>query len=292
MKHKIYFFVMSAVVLLMTACDSQDVTSLDPSKTREITFSMETIQLSGSTPMRAPTRATAPVLAPSCLLVLDELNGSIVSANTVERTVDVLTPLSLNLTYGDHTLYFVACYTSYASFNTTDMTVTWGGAEHKLNYVWVAKKVIHVDESTAAAEAVTLDLAVAQVQVECNDAFPANTRDMRIQAPTACWTLNLRTLQGVVGEVVSTADVSAHAGKTGRSLGLFTFVPASGNIGDVTLTVYNNAATPQALATHTLEDVPVRVGYVSHYTGLFFSHDKSFSFSYENEWRGTDEYTY
>lgn len=100
MKHKIHFFVVSAVVLLMTACDSQDVTSLDSSKTREITFSMETIQLSGSTPMKAPTRA---ISAPTYLLVLDELNGSIVSANTVERSVDALTPLTLNLTYGDHT---------------------------------------------------------------------------------------------------------------------------------------------------------------------------------------------
>ena len=289
MKHKIHFFVVSAVVLLMTACDSQDVTSLDPSKTREITFSMETIQFSGSTPMRTPTRA---VSAPTYLLVLDELNGSIVSANTVERTVDALTPLTMNLTYGDHTLYFVACMNSYASFNTTDMSVTWGGDEHRLNYVWVAKKVIHVDESTAAADAITLDLAVAQVQVQCNDAFPANTGNMRIQAPTACWTLNLRTLQGVAGEVVSTADASSFANQTEKALALFTFVPASGNIGDMTLTVYNNAATPQVLATHTLEDVPVKLGYISHYTGLFFSHDKSFSFSYENEWRGTDEYTY
>ena len=288
MKHKIHFFVVSAVVLLMTACDSQDVTSLDPSKTREITFSMETIQLSGSTPMKAPTRA---ISAPTYLLVLDELNGSIVSANTVERSVDALTPLTLNLTYGDHTLYFLACKNSYASFNTTDMTVSWD-ADHKLNYVWVAKKVIHVDESTAAAEAVTLDLAVAQVQVQCNDAFPANTGNMRIQAPTACWTLNLRTLQGVAGEVVSTANASTFAGQTGMALGLFTFVPASGNIGDMTLTVYNNAATPQALATHTLEDVPVKLGYVSHYTGLFFSRGQSFSFSYENDWKGVDEYTY
>ena len=288
MKHKIHFFVVSAVVLLMTACDSQDVTSLDSSKTREITFSMETIQLSGSTPMKAPTRA---ISAPTYLLVLDELNGSIVSANTVERTVDALTPLTMNLTYGDHTLYFLACKNSYASFNTTDMTVSWD-ADHKLNYVWVAKKVIHVDESTAAAEAVTLDLAVAQVQVQCNDAFPANTGNMRIQAPTACWTLNLRTLQGVAGEVVSTANASTFAGQTGMALALFTFVPASGNIGDMTLTVYNNAATPQALATHTLEDVPVKLGYVSHYTGLFFSRGQSFSFSYENDWKGVDEYTY
>lgn len=288
MKHKIHFFVVSAVVLLMTACDSQDVTSLDPSKTREITFSMETIQLSGSTPMKAPTRA---ISAPTYLLVLDELNGSIVSANTVERSVDALTPLTLNLTYGDHTLYFLACKNSYASFNTTDMTVSWD-ADHKLNYVWVAKKVIHVDESTAAAEAVTLDLAVAQVQVQCNDAFPANTGNMRIQAPTACWTLNLRTLQGVAGEVVSTANASTFAGQTGMALALFTFVPASGNIGDMTLTVYNNAATPQALATHTLEDVPVKLGYISHYTGLFFSRGQSFSFSYENDWKGVDEYTY
>lgn len=288
MKHKIHFFVVSAVVLLMTACDSQDVTSLDSSKTREITFSMETIQFDGSTPMRAPTRA---ISAPTYLLVLDELNGSIVSANTVERTVDALTPLTLNLTYGDHTLYFLACKNSYASFNTTDMTVSWD-ADHKLNYVWVAKKVIHVDESTAAAEAVTLDLAVAQVQVQCNDAFPANTGNMRIQAPTACWTLNLRTLQGVAGEVVSTANASTFAGQTGMALALFTFVPASGNIGDMTLTVYNNAATPQALATHTLEDVPVKLGYISHYTGLFFSRGQSFSFSYENDWKGVDEYTY
>ena len=288
MKHKIHFFVVSAVVLLMTACDSQDVTSLDSSKTREITFSMETIQFDGSTPMRAPTRA---ISAPTYLLVLDELNGSIVSANTVERTVDALTPLTMNLTYGDHTLYFLACKNSYASFNTTDMTVSWD-ADHKLNYVWVAKKVIHVDESTAAAEAVTLDLAVAQVQVQCNDAFPANTGNMRIQAPTACWTLNLRTLQGVAGEVVSTANASTFAGQTGMALALFTFVPASGNIGDMTLTVYNNAATPQALATHTLEDVPVKLGYISHYTGLFFSRGQSFSFSYENDWKGVDEYTY
>jgi hypothetical protein len=250
---------------------------------------METIQLSGSTPMKAPTRA---ISAPTYLLVLDELNGSIVSANTVERSVDALTPLSLNLTYGDHTLYFVACKNSYASFNTTDMTVSWGGDEHKLNYVWVAKKVIHVDESTAAADAVTLDLAVAQVQVQCDDAFPANTGHMRIQAPTACLTLNLRTLQGVAGAVESTANVSSFANQTDKALGLFTFVPASGNIGDMTLTVYNNAATPQALATHTLEDVPVKLGYVSHYTGLFFSRGQSFSFSYENDWKGVDEYTY
>lgn len=289
MKHKSHFFVVSALVLLLAACDSRDVTSLDPSKTREITFSMETIQADGITPMKAPTRS---ISAPTYLLVLDELNGSIVSANTVERSTDALNSLTMNLTYGTHTLYFVACRSSYASFNTSDMTVTWGGTDHKLNYVWAAKKVIEVDESTAAVEAIVLDLAVSQIQVQCNDAFPANTGDMLIQASAACWTLNLRTLQGVAGEVESTADASSLAGQTAKSLGLFTFVPASGNIGDVTLTVYNNAATPQALATHTLDDVPVRVGYVSHYTGLFFSHDQSFSFSYENAWKGTDEYTY
>lgn len=290
MKNKIKTMALLAAILLLSACDKQDVASSDAYKTREVTFKINALQSGGQTPMGAPTRATG---APTYLLVLDELGGSIVAGNTVERSTDALENLTLNLTYGQHTLYFVAAKNRYDSYNTTSMTATWSGnADHKLNYVWATKVVLDVNENTAANEAVTLALAVAQVQVQCNDAFPANTGNMAVTAEAGCWTLNLRTLQGVTSEVSTTANVSSYAGLTGKIMGFFTFIPASGNIGDLTITVYDNAQTPVALATHTLEDVPVRMGYVSHYAGSFFTRDHSFSFTYENDWKGTDEYSY
>ena len=290
MKNKIKTMALLAAILLLSACDKQDVASPDASKTREVTFKINALESGGQTPMRAPTRAIA---APTYLLVLDEFGGSIVAGNTVERTTDALENLTLSLTYGQHTLYFVAAKNCYDSYNTTAMTATWtGNADHKLNYVWATKVVLDVNENTPANQAVTLALAVAQVQVQCNDAFPANTGNMAVTAETGSWTLNLRTLQGVTSEVSTTANVSSYAGQTGKTMGFFTFIPASGNIGDLTITVYNNAQTPEELASHTLEDVPVRLGYVSHYAGLFFSRNQPFSFTFEDDWKGTDEYTY
>lgn len=234
----------------------------------------------------AITRAA--ISEPGNLLVLDCFDGKVKA-----QTQTSLSELPMPLEYGHHDLYFVAATNVWSSYNTNDLTVTWGSDRTSMTYVWGAKLSLDVAAGTPSQE-VQLPLVVADVNVSTLDYIPAGMGEMRVESADACRGLKLTDMTGFVSAPVDYRfDCSPFAGMN-RTLefNLFTFVPSSGSIGDVQLTAYQKSNASAELASQTLSDVQVAAGYVSRYSGYFFSDGVAIAFSYADDWLGTHSYGY
>ena len=179
----------------------------------------------------------------------------------------------------------------WSSFSTADLTVTWPTDRTALSYTWAYHLNIEVNENTTI-EDITLPLVIANVQVKTLDKLPANVSTMTIEAPGLSKVFDLKTMSGVESEtdINYSYNVAQYAGSKTVAFNLFTFVPSSGYVGDIVLTALDS--NNSEIAAKTLNEVQVQAGYISLYSGYFFSDGVSFPLSYSDDWTGTNNYGY
>lgn len=235
------------------------------------------------------TRAgeTPELKTPTNILVLDLHAGRVTP--TVKSSLAAVT---MPLQYGVHDLYFVASPVAWSSYSADNLTVTWPN-DGSMTAVWAYHYQIEVDEETSF-EDIELPLVVADVRVKTLDKMPANTAVALIEAPDVRSTLDLETMRAVASSDGFTRqiDVSGRAGAYGFTSNIYTFVPSSGKVGDISITFYSDQQKTAEIATRTLSAVPVTAGYVSNYSGYFFSDGISIPISYTTDWLGTYEFSY
>lgn len=270
-----------ALLAFTSSCyQSADDAALDQTST--VRFSFDAFGAS----QQLMTRAA---LVPSQLLIIDSYNGK-----AEAYTQNSLAEMPIPLTWGQHELYFVASSTPLDSYDVTSLTVSWPNTRTGLETVWAKKLTLEVSASTAS-QTVNLPLISANVKVQTLDNMPANTGDFKIEAPDLCRGLKLTDMTGfVLNENIApfTLDMRPYAGDNNLTLNLYTLVPASKSVGDITLTAYDATATTTEMASHTLSNVPVEQGYISNYTGYFFSDGVALSFTCDPSWTGTHDYDY
>lgn len=269
-----YFYFCLSLLLTFTSCyrDSEEVSVND----KYVTFNFNLAGVEQSSLTRAITE-------PSNLLIIDKFGDKITT-----DTKTSLAPFGLPLDYGTHEIYFVAADKIWTSYSTADWKVVWPSTHAGLSYVWAAHLTLEVDEDTSVEE-INLPLVIANVQVKTLDKLPASASSFHIDAPDFCKGLDLLTLSGFTTDtpVNYSLDISSGSGNTLRT-NLYTFVPPSGCVGDIVLTVLDQNS--QEIAAKTLNEVPVQPGYISLYTGYFFSDGITFPLSYTDDWTGTNNY--
>lgn len=229
---------------------------------------------------------TRAINEPGNLLVIDKFGDEV--KTTIKNS---LAAFGLPLDYGTHDIYFVAAEKVWSSFSTADLTVTWPTDRTALSHTWAYHLNIEVDENTTI-EDITLPLVIANVQLKTLDKMPSDVSTMNVEAPGLSKVFDLKTMSGVEydSDYNFSIDVSKYAGTKTFSVNLFTFVPASGYVGDVVLTALGS--NNNEIAAKTFEQVPVQAGYISLYSGYFFSDGVSFPLSYSDDWTGTNNYGY
>jgi len=228
-------------------------------------------------------------MTPSQLLIIDCYNGK---ADTYTQTS--LAEIPIPLTWGQHEIYFVASSTQISNYDTQTLTVTWPATRTGMEYVWAKKLTLEVS-ATTASQTVNLPLISADVKISTLDVLPTNMGDFKIEAPDLCRGLKLSDMSGYVvsqNPDPYTLDCRSYAGRANLVANLFTLVPTAKSVGDIVLTAYDAATTTTELASHTLPNVPVTAGYVSNYTGYFFSDGVAISFTCDQQWAGTNDYEY
>lgn len=279
MKKQIIFMLCS----LLSVVSCSDIEEQNPSVgSCNVTFHIQTLNNAGQSPMFAQTRSLNP---PTCLLVLDVMDGKVVEKNIIERNTDsVLTTLDLNLDFGDHELYFVAARNAYDSYDKDNLTMKWGQGK-KLNLVWANKHELTVARENIEVQQIDMNLVVSQLVLAIKDELPANLKSITTSGTGLSWTLDLKTMQGISGEVANTIEIPEnYSGASDFST--YTFVPEGGEVGNVTFAAYSNDEEPIVLAQHTVEDVSVQIGWKTKYTGWFFANEGGFSFTLEENWKG------
>ncbi len=277
MKKNIAYSVLFASTIFSSCYHDSEVELLDGNK--YVTFNLNLDGVEQTTMTRA-------IDEPKNLLVIDKLGDKFTTS-----IKNSLAAFGMPLDYGKHDIYFVAADQIWSSFSTADLTVTWPIDRTALSYTWAYHLSIEVDENTSV-EDITLPLVIANVQIKTLDKIPAEVSTMTIEAPGLSKVFDLKTLSGVESEsdINYSYDVTQYAGSKSINFNLHTFVPASGFVGDIVLTALDSES--REVAAKTFEQVPVQAGYISLYSGYFFSDGVSFPLSYTEDWTGTNNYGY
>lgn len=291
------------VALFASCYHALDTAEPIPLTEQQVVFRFNPFEMT-QRPLDEATRAIT--AAPSVLLVIDEMDGEIkqvtqlstsAGGNGVTQVSDVLADLPMNMMIGQHNVYFVAAVRAYHSYDADALTVTWDDATANLNYTWAKKVEVNVPSSAAVSKSVTLPLAIGRVELVCNDPQDPLIREMSIAGEGICWTLDLETMKGRSSEegITIALPYSSASYDAGKMFVFFSFEPmaesgATPTVGQVTYTAKKADGT--AIASHALSNVPVRAGYLTQYTGSFYSSAAGFSLSIVDDWKGTITETY
>ena len=277
MKKLFVYSVLFASTIFSSCYHDSEVDLLDGNK--YVTFNLNLDGVEQSSMTRA-------IDEPKNLLVIDKLGDKVTTS-----IKNSLAAFGMPLEYGKHDIYFVAADQIWTSFSTADLTVTWTTDRTALSYTWAYHLSIEVDENTSV-EDITLPLVIANVQLKTLDKIPSDVSTMTIEAPGLSKVFDLKTMSGVESEndINYSFDVTEYAGSKSINFNLYTFVPTSGFVGDIVLTALDTDS--KEVASKTFEQVPVQAGYISLYSGYFFSDGVSFPLSYSEDWTGTNNYGY
>ena len=285
---KNYLSLLASAALLLTSCyhAHDELSMVDETR---VSFDLALEGLSQESMTRAERKM--PVLTPPTkLLIIDDFGGDV--SSMVKTSLDAIT---VPLKHGKHDLYFVATAANGAVFDKPTMTIAWP-KDGKLKDVWTLHYQITVDESTTF-EQLVLQLAMADVRVSTYDMIPTGVTTARIEAPDFCTGLDLKTMQGFVTEGTAnplsiTYNVASYAGSNTFAANVYTFVPASGTVGDLTVGFYADAECTTERKSRVLSDIKVTCGYVSFYEGYFFGDGVTIPIRYTDAWLGANEYAY
>lgn len=277
---KIFLLSVTVVIsLTLASCyhSSEDVLATNE---KYVTFSLNAVGTEQSSLTRVITE-------PNHLLIIDKFDDKI---TTDEKTS--LADFAMPLDYGKHEIYFVAATNAWESYSTEDLTVTWPSAHFGLGRVWAYHLTLEVNQNTNVEE-ITLPLVVSLVRLESLDNIAENVSSVSYDNSDLCKGLDLSTMSGFVTEssVKNTFNIPAESvGVKTLILNIYTFVPTSGCVGDISIFAYDSDS--KEVATKTLNAVPVQKGYVSLYKGYFFSDGVILPLSYDEDWTGTNTYKY
>ncbi len=274
---KLLFFSSFYLLFVLTSCYQNSEVDLTTNE-QYVTFDLYTEGVEQSSLTRA-------ISEPGNLLIIDKFGEEI--------TTDIKTSLgsiALPLDYGTHEIYFVAATKIWDSYNTTDLTVSWPNTHDGLSYVWAYHLTLEVDQHTTVEE-ITLPLVIANVQVQTLDKIPADISQISFEGPDMCKGLDLKTMSGfkIESGINYSLNISSSIGNN-LTLNLFTFVPTTSNVGDIVVSATDNNSNE--IASKTLEGVPVRQGYISLYSGYYFTDGLGIQLSYSEDWTGTTKYEF
>lgn len=266
-------------------------------QTKEVSFSMlaEHISPIGVTRVANGT--------PTSLMVLDYMGDKLIKvytrnagdAETDLAYTNLLEDITLNLTHGDHTLYFIASETKWESYDTTAGTISW----NKAKQTWAVKKEVTVTASTATQE-VSMPVKVAYVVFKMEDAIPPHAAKATLTLSKGSTVFNYKTMTGGAGtEVSSSASVASVVGQAGRGMSLYTFVPSDAaavtvdgvsafSAGEGILKVTDSS--DKEISSRSKNNLGIKEGYETTVSGIFFQYtDQPFSLQL-GDWTGNITY--
>lgn len=266
---------LAAVVMTLAACEKTvEVPTDGQAKEKKVRF--EVVNNGWSVVTRS---LEADGQAMTDLWVFDYVDGTLVQ--TVHKTagdVDFSEP-SVTMSYGEHSVYFVASRGKNPSVNGTE--VTWGAPSDTF---WKAVSV-NVGSGSASSVAVALDRVVTKLRVAVNDAVPAGTASLVLtQGP---WYAGVDYVTGAaVGESDDSRTVAvpwSYVGTAGQLVvNLFSLSDDAEWTADVSIVAKDGDGG--VLGRAVIEDVPFMRNRVTEASGNLFAAVNGFIVSLNAEW--------
>lgn len=186
---------------------------------------------------------------------------------------------SIDLSYGTHTLYFVASRGLTPTVNTTDHTITWV----KPSDTFHKALTLTVDANTGS-QSVTLERMVAKLKMTINDAIATGTTAFIVTPQTWYYGMDYTSGDPVVqatNQAITVSVPSSYVGESGKFLSVFTFSSSAQWNTNVTLAAFNGSSTISSVA---INNVPFQRNHSTEYSGNLFTNGGTTSLSLNDTW--------
>lgn len=186
---------------------------------------------------------------------------------------------SLDLSFGTHTLYFVASRGLTPSVNTTAHTITWV----KPYDTFHKALTLTVDNSTGS-QAVTLERMVGKLKMTINDAIATGTTQFLVTPAT--WYYGMDYTDGsptasASNQAITISCPSNYVGESGKFLTVFTFSSSAQWNTNITLAASNGTSTISSVA---INNVPIQRNRSTEYSGNLFTNNGSTTLTLNDTW--------
>ena len=186
---------------------------------------------------------------------------------------------SLDLSFGTHTLYFVASRGLTPTVNTTAHTITWV----KPYDTFYKALTLTVDNSTGS-QAVTLERMVGKLKMTINDAIATGTTQFIVTPAT--WYYGMDYTDGsptasASNQAITISCPSNYVGESGKFLTVFTFSSSAQWNTNVTLAASNGTSTISSVA---INNVPIQRNRSTEYSGNLFTNNGSSTLTLNDTW--------
>lgn len=186
---------------------------------------------------------------------------------------------SIDLSFGTHTLYFVASRGLTPTVNTTNHSITWV----KPYDTFHKALTLAVDNSTGS-QAVTLERMVGKLKMTINDAIATGTTQFIVTPDT--WYYGMDYTDGsptasASNQAITISCPSNYVGESGKYLTVFTFSSSAQWNTNITLAASNGTST---ISSVSINNVPIQRNRSTEYSGNLFTNNGSTTLTLNDTW--------
>ena len=278
---------LASALMMLTACTSEEPQKEKPTgmEAKTITFTFgDTFQ------QRAMTRAAITSLSLTDLWMFDYVGDELQQTIHQSSTDEGFGAISASMSYGDHTLYFVASRGTTPTTDTDAQTITWV----KPSDTFWATATVTVSPSSASSQAVSLSRVATRLRITVTDEVPAGAAKFVITPAQWYYGIDYTDGSGIAPSANQPREVnipSSYIGTSGQlAIAIFGFVPSADWQTNITASL--KASDESTLGSVALEDVSLRKNITTAYSGGILSTSKAFTLTANDTWGDEDMHTW
>lgn len=288
MKKNLFFAAIAAMCFASCSHDepvatlTATVNAPDSMHTKAVCFAVSGDFQISTVPM---TRAmTADGKSMTDLWVLDYSEGNLLQ--TIHQTsedADFGTP-TINLDYGDHTIYFVASRGSSATIDTDAKTLTFG----RVSDTFWQSLALTVTSTTDASRTVTLSRIVTKLTTVITDAIPEGAATFNLTPEAWHYGIDYTTglpISSTASKSITINIPSSEIGVTNEHLSIFGFSSEDEWTTDIALDCQNSSGA--ILGQAAITAAPFKRNRITSYSGPLFDRTRSMTLTLSDSWEDT-----
>lgn len=271
---------LAACALLLAACHKDKVEPTTSAVNTTVTNKSVTFSCNGDWHQTNAKDLTANSTSMTDVWVFDYVDNTLVqTVHQDDNTASDFGSPSIDLSYGTHTLYFVASRGLTPTVNTTAHTITWV----KPYDTFHKALTLTVDNSTGS-QTVTLERMVGKLKMTINDAIATGTTQFIVTPAT--WYYGMDYTDGsptasASNQAITVNCPSSLVGQSGQFLTVFTFSSSAQWNTNVTLAASNGTST---ISSVTISNVPFQRNHSTEYSGNLFTNNGSSILTLNDTW--------
>ena len=275
---KIMMAMAAASMLLACSNEPEEVVTV---KADEPSDTMQAVTLTFSFPqmeMRAMTRGTLSESSLTDLWLFDFMDDELKQTIHQSSTDEGFGSVAVTAETGEHRFCFVASRGTDAVADGG--AITWG----KPSDTFWQNVILDVTPQTATAQAVELQRVATRLRISITDEVPTTLKKLSVVADTWYCGLDAKTGQPTTAsERATTINVPAsYIGTTGSLAASIFGICGNDYTTNVSVTALD--ASDAAIATVSLDDVPMAKNKTTNYSGPLFTRQPTFTLTAADAW--------